>query len=238
MKKKICYFLILFMAIPSAAYAMHIAEGYLPLQWCGFYYILCAPFIYKGIKRVKKLSGKNKDIKMLIGLVAAYCFVLSALKLPSVTGSTSHPTGTGFGAIVFGPTVMAVIGLIVLLFQAIFLAHGGITTLGANTLSMAIVGPIVSYGIYKLLKNKNKNLAIFLGAALGDLATYCVTALELALAFPNRNGGVLFSFLKFIGIFGITQVPLAIVEGLLTIVIFKFIEKNSIEELNNLKENF
>ncbi len=30
------------------------------------------------------------------------------------------------------------------------LAHGGLTTLGANTFSMAIAGPFVSYGVYKL----------------------------------------------------------------------------------------
>ena len=60
-------------------------------------------------------------------------FVISSLKIPSVTGSCSHMTGTGLGAILFGPTAAGVLGLIVLLFQAILLAHGGLTTLGANT---------------------------------------------------------------------------------------------------------
>ena len=67
--------------------------------------------------------------------------MLSALKIPSVTGSCSHPTGTGLGAVLFGPGVMTVLGTIVLLFQALLLAHGGLTTLGANVFSMAIVGP-------------------------------------------------------------------------------------------------
>ena len=91
------------------------------------------------------------------------CFVLSALKIPSVTGSCSHPTGVGLGAILFGPNVMAVLGVIVLLFQAILLAHGGLTTLGANAFSMAIVGPIVSFFTFKILKNKiNKSWAVFI----------------------------------------------------------------------------
>ena len=46
---------------------------------------------------------------------------------------------------------MSLLGIIVLLFQALLLAHGGLTTLGANTFSMAIAGPFVSFGIYKLL---------------------------------------------------------------------------------------
>src|SRR3712207_6965420 len=62
-------------------------------------------------------------------------FVLSAVKLPSFTGSSSHPTGTGAGAVLFRPPVMALLGTIVLLFQALLLAHGGLTTLGANAFS-------------------------------------------------------------------------------------------------------
>ena len=50
-----------------------------------------------------------------LGVAAAVTFVLSALKLPSVTGSCSHPTGTGLGALLFGPAAMAPIGLVVLL---------------------------------------------------------------------------------------------------------------------------
>ena len=57
-------------------------------------------------------------------------------------------TGTGLGAILFGPAAMSVLGLIVLLFQAVLLAHGGLTTLGANTFSMAVAGPFVSYFLF------------------------------------------------------------------------------------------
>lgn len=236
MRNKLIYSIFLLLAVPTAARAMHIAEGFLPIKWAAFYFILCAPFILMGLKDIKKKTVKNKELKMLLGLVGAYCFVLSALKLPSITGSCSHPTGTGFGAILFGPYVMAVIGTLVLLFQAIFLAHGGLTTLGANSFSMSIVGPVVSYAIYKLLKNKNKSMAVFLAAAIGDLATYTITSLQLALAFPDKHGGIMLSFGKFIGIFGLTQVPLAIVEGIITVMIFNFIEKYSSNELKTLNE--
>ena len=63
---------------------------------------------------------------MLLALCGAFAFVLSALKIPSATGSCSHPTGVGLGAILFGPAATAVLGLIVLLFQALLLAHGGL----------------------------------------------------------------------------------------------------------------
>ncbi|MBD5637873.1 energy-coupling factor ABC transporter permease [Clostridium botulinum] len=238
MKKKYLFLLTtaLVLALSQNAYAMHIAEGFLPPKWAALYFVLSAPFIVIGVKHIRQKTKKNKDLKMLLAVVAAYAFILSAMKIPSVTGSCSHPTGTGLGAIIFGPFVASVVGVIVLLFQAILLAHGGITTLGANTFSMGIVGPIVSYLIYKGLKNKNKKLAVFLAASLGDLATYTVTSLQLALSFPAKTGGVMAAFGKFATIFSLTQIPLAIIEGLITIMIFEFMMKYSKEELKTLSE--
>lgn len=238
MKKKYLFLLTtaLVLALSQSAYAMHIAEGFLPPKWAALYFVLSAPFIVIGVKHIRQKTKKNKDLKMLLAVVAAYAFILSAMKIPSVTGSCSHPTGTGLAAIIFGPFVASVVGVIVLLFQAILLAHGGITTLGANTFSMGIVGPIVSYLIYKGLKNKNQKLAVFLAASLGDLATYTVTSLQLALSFPAKAGGVMTAFAKFATIFSLTQIPLAIIEGLITIMIFEFVMKYSKEELKTLSE--
>lgn len=145
-------------------------------------------------------------------------------------------TGTGLGAILFGPCITSILGIIVLLFQAILLAHGGLTTLGANCFSMAIAGPIVSYFVYKLLKgmNVNKKITVFLAAFLGDLFTYCVTSVELAMAYPSPEGGFGASLVKFLGIFATTQIPLAIIEGILTVVIIIGLETYARDELNSL----
>ena len=221
MTKKICLLAVLLCMMPSTAFAMHIMEGFLPPVWAAVWYVAMIPFVVVGLSSIKKLIREDPSNKMLLGFVGAFAFVLSALKLPSVTGSCSHPTGVGLGAILFGPWVMSVIGMIVLLFQALLLAHGGLTTLGANTFSMAIVGPFVSYATYKLAKKMgaSRSIAVFLAAALGDLMTYVVTSFQLAIAFPAEVGGFAASFTKFIGIFALTQVPLAISEGLLTVIV-------------------
>lgn len=235
MKLKMFYLMLVFISTPNYVYAMHIGEGMLPPVWSVFYLLLCLPFIYLGLRNIREKTKSNKDLKLLFGLVAAFCFILSALKLPSVTGSSSHPTGTGFSAILLGPSVTAVISAIVLLFQAIFLGHGGFTTLGANIFSMGIAGPTVAFLIYKILKKRSNKLAIFLSAAIGDLATYLVTAFQLALAFPDKSGGILLSFTKFASIFAITQVPIAIIEGILTIIVFNFANKYSASEIRSLR---
>ena len=204
---------------------MHVMEGFLPGPWWQIWFAISIPVIAYGIYKLNKLVDERRDILPLLAVAGAFIFVLSALKLPSVTGSCSHPTGTGLAAILFGPAVTAVLGTIVLLYQALFLAHGGLTTLGANVFSMGIVGPVVAYVIYKagMKMNLNFYVVVFLAATFGDWATYVVTSIELALAFPMAVGGSLASFKAFAAIFAATQVPLAIIEGAITALIFKYI---------------
>lgn len=213
--------------------AMHIMEGFLPVGWSISWGVLSLPFFIAGMLSMKKIILEDKQAKLLLAMVGAFAFILSALKVPSVTGSCSHATGVGLGAILLGPTVMVVIGAIVLLFQALLLAHGGITTLGANVFSMAIVGPFVAYFIYKLLRKTKAPqwLAIFLAATLGDLLTYVMTSVQLSLAFPSQTGGIMESLMKFLGIFAATQLPLAISEGILTVVVISALKKYSEEGL-------
>lgn len=220
----------------QTAYAMHIMEGYLPVGYCIAWGALCIPFLVAGFFSIKKTLRENRKAITVLAMSGAFIFVISSLKIPSVTGSCSHMTGTGLGAILFGPFAVSILGIIVLIFQAILLAHGGLTTLGANTFSMAIAGPLVSFGIYKLCRKLkvNKLVSVFLSAMLGDLFTYCVTSFQLALAYPSEIGGVGASAVKFLGVFAPTQLPLAIIEGILTTVIIISLETYALPELKTI----
>ncbi|MBF0336544.1 MAG: energy-coupling factor ABC transporter permease [Nitrospirae bacterium] len=230
------FFFLCFMFVPTPAFAMHIMEGFLPFWWCVFWYGVSVPFFVLGLRSIKKTIADKANLKMLLGLCGAFMFVLSALKLPSVTGSCSHPTGVGLGAMLFGPTAMTVMGSIVLVFQALLLAHGGISTLGANVLSMAIVGPMVAWLTYRASNRLRlpQWTGVFLAATLGDLCTYVVTAMEMALAFPAKDGGFMASAVKFLAIFAVTQIPLAVCEGLLTLIVFNALSTYSTDDLRAL----
>ncbi len=216
---------------------MHIMEGFLPVKHAIGWSIAAAPFVGHGLHTINKRVKENPEQRMLLGVAAAFTFVLSALKLPSVTGSCSHPTGTGLGAILFGPAAMAPIGAVVLLFQAILLAHGGLTTLGANIFSMAIVGPFAAAVIFRLAKSARLpfGVSVFLAASLADLLTYITTSAQLAFAFPDPIAGFAASFVKFAGVFAFTQLPLAIVEGLLTVMVMNALVRFNARELQEMK---
>ena len=201
---------------------MHIMEGMLPLEWAIFWWVLTAIILAVGIFQLNKLVRNNREVLPLMAVSGAFIFVLSSLKIPSaVSMSSSHPTGTGLSSFTFGPAITAVLAAIVLLFQALFLAHGGISTLGANCFSMGFFGPLLAWGLYKMLQKTGIPIyfTVFLAAFVADLGTYVFTALQLSLAFGMEN------LTTFLEIFAFTQVPLAILEGLIIVVAFKYIAK-------------
>ena len=215
---------------------MHVAEGFLPVPHAVGWAVAAAPFVVHGARAVVTEVRERPESTLLLGAAGAFTFVLSAVKLPSVTGSSSHPTGTGAGAVLFRPPVMALLGTVVLLFQALLLAHGGLTTLGANAFAFAVVGPWVGYGAYRLTRALGAGLlpGVFVALALADLATYVTTSLQLALAFPDASSGFAGAAVKFLGVFALTQVPLAVGEGLLGVLLFRVLTVNARPELERL----
>lgn len=210
-------------------FAMHIAEGFLPPAWAIFWTAVAAPFVVVGFRSLKRQLDARPEDKLVVASSGAFAFLLSALKIPSVNGSCSHPTGVGLGAVLFGASPMAALGSIVLLFQAALLAHGGFTTLGANIVSMAVVGPWVSWFVYRAASAGGMSFSVAggIGAAVGDLATYCVTAFQLTLAHPDPSSGFGGSLGKFLGIFAVTQIPLAIIEGVVTMLVLRWLSARS-----------
>jgi len=230
------FYLLLLLLIPMEGFSMHIMEGYLPVKWSIIWSVVFLPFFIWGLRGVKQLIAQTPEKRMVLAMVVAFAFVLSSLKLPSVTGSSSHATGMGFGTALVGPASMGIVGTIVLLFQVFLLAHGGLTTLGANAFAMALVGPVVTWLLYQGLKRSGVSFrwSLFSAAVLGNLATYVVTSVQLALAHPDAVSGIGGAFSKFIGIFGITQMPVAIVEGILTVMVMNVLVSNGFVHIDQL----
>ena len=240
LEKKLLFFSIVAgfaLCVPQAAFAMHIMEGYLPPVFCIAWGAVCLPFLTAGVITIRRLMQQHRKTILLLAMAGAFVFVISSLKIPSVSGSCSHMTGTGLGAILFGVPATSVLGVIVLVFQALLLAHGGITTLGANTFSMAVAGPLVTWAVYQAGKKCRlpKLFTIFLAAMLGDLFTYCVTSVQLALAHPSVQGGVWASLVEFLAVFAPTQLPLAVIEGILTMLVMMGLETYAKTELHELR---
>lgn len=99
----LAFALLVVFAVAPVSNAMHIMEGYLPVTHCVLWMVVCLPFLVLGLVNIKKVLRDDRRTLMVLALTGAFVFVLSSLKIPSVTGSCSHMTGTGLGAILFGP---------------------------------------------------------------------------------------------------------------------------------------
>ena len=213
------FILIVFLlAIASPAYAMHIAEGLLPLPWAALWFAVAAPFVVLGVRRLTELSRDDLSMKPLVGLMAAVVFIISCMPIPVPTaGTCSHPCGTAIAAILLGPLISVVIAAVALLLQALFLAHGGLSTLGADVVSMGVVGSFAGWFVFRGLQRLGAGLAVaaFAAGLITDWATYLATTLQLAAGIRGTEpfwplaGKIALAFVP-------TQLPLGILEGSMT----------------------
>ena len=159
---------------------MHISDGILEPKWIFFWYAISIFFIGLGLRIINKRIKDDPVYLPRIALIGAVVFGISVWHIPvPVTGSSSHPVGTPLASIIVGPFAAVVISAIALFFQA-FVAHGGLTTIGANTFSMGIAGTFGGYFVYRLLKNVSPLwFAAGIARLIGSIITYMTTALEL-----------------------------------------------------------
>ena len=203
---------------------MHISEGFLPLSHCVAWGAASLVPTVVSVRAISRDLDKKRENRVLLAASAAFLFTLSALRMPSITGSSSHPTGTAVGTYLFGPSAMPAMALVTLVFQALLLAHGGLTTLGANITSMGIAGGFSGFLIFHLAKKLGSPLwmAAFLAGMLSDWATYATTSVELASAL-HGSGSFLHMFTAVVVSFLPTQLPLGILEGVVSAGVYCFI---------------
>lgn len=86
----------------------------------------------------------------LAGVVAAFVFAAQMLNFPVAAGTSGHLLGGALAAALVGPYVGALC-LAVVLFVQMFFADGGVTALGINITTMALVGVPVAYLVMRSL---------------------------------------------------------------------------------------
>jgi cobalt/nickel transport system permease protein len=215
---RILCLIIFCLLLAAPAHAMHISEGILPFSWAVLWSLVLLPFLALGVRRLNTLAREDLSLKPLVGLLAAVVFIISCMPIPVPTaGTCSHPCGTGVAAILVGPLVSVVISGIALLIQALLLAHGGLSTLGANTFSMGVVGSFLGWFAFRVMRKMGAGLVVagFVAGILADWGTYATTSLILA-AGIRGEAPFLPLFARVVVAFIPTQLPLGILEGVIT----------------------
>jgi cobalt/nickel transport system permease protein len=221
------YFAGLLLIAPQSAWAMHISEGILPAGWAVLWFVVALPMLWLGLREIARRSRENTQFKPFLALVGAAVFIISCMPIPvPIAGTCSHPCGTGLAAILIGPAPTVVLASIALTLQALFMAHGGLTTLGANIVAMGVMGAFGGYGAFHLARRLRIPMwgAAVLAGIVSDWATYAATAAILSggLHASGNFGTILISILI---AFMPTQIPLGILEGVLSAYALRFIQR-------------
>lgn len=178
---------------------MHIPDGYLGPQACGFFYLMMLPIWALAAKIVKK-TLKARQVPML-AIGAAFSFVIMMLNLPVPGGTTAHAVGGVIVAILLGPWAACISITVTLVIQALLFGDGGITAIGANCFNMAFILPFAGYYIYKaisykaLLDSKRRIIAAGFAGYLALTLAALFTGIELglqSLLHPPLSGQALY----------------------------------------------
>jgi cobalt/nickel transport system permease protein len=192
------------------------------LGWTG----LSGVFLARAVKEYRNVEKKLPQLLPLLGILGAAVFVMSMVHVPiPFTGTSAHMVGVPLAALLVAPWLSAILALTALILQALLLGEGGLSTLGANVFAMGIAGSFVVWYVYLAAKRLNLGdvTAVILATVFGDLAVYLVSALQLAPVVPGeaflvRYGTLILAFMPI-------QVPIAIMEGVVTAGIYCLIVK-------------
>lgn len=223
---------------------MHIPDGVIGPITCIIFYVVMIPIWLYASYRLKK-TLRSKQVPML-ALLAAFSFVVMFFNLPVVVGTSGHITGAAIIGIILGPWAAVIAMSVTLVIQALLFGDGGFTTLGANCFNMAVVIPFSAYIIYRLLSgrspitSKRRLVAAVIAGYVSLVLAAACTGFELgiqpALTAAGLQGSYFPQPLSFtMAVMVGSHLVFAIVEALVTGLIFAYIQKNNPDLLEGKK---
>ncbi len=163
---------------------MHIPDGFLsPQVFVPFWMVAVSALAY-ALRKTKQVL-KDKMIP-LMGVMAAFIFAAQMLNFPVLGGTSGHLLGGVLAAVTLGPFAGCIVLSLVLIVQCLIFQDGGLTALGANIFNMAIVGTILGYYFYRIIRQvffkKNILMAVFISAWVSVVLASLFCAIELSLS--------------------------------------------------------
>ena len=204
---------------------MHLAEGVLPLSQAIAWSALAAPTVFWSLREEQRTRRNTPSSSVIMAGATSLLFAGTLLPLPvPVVGATSHICLTPVLALVVGVRRIVWPTFFVLLLQAVFFAHGGLTTLGVNTLTLGLLGPVTTVGLWALLRRCGVDgfFRLALACGVGGLSVYVADAAVLAVALSDVTvpattfGAVLLGFAP-------VQIPLAVLEAVASVGIVRLL---------------
>ncbi len=197
---------------------MHISEGVLSAPVLAAGWALATGGVAIGVKKLEP-----EELPKAAMLSSAF-FVASLIHVP-VPPSSAHLILNGVCGLLLGwPAFPAI--LVALFLQAVLFGFGGITTLGVNTIIMALPAVLVHYAFSRAVHSQNWKVAA--------VAAYASGALPILLSCLLARGFLVWAkeqYEIFAGLLVLVHLPIVVIEGIIVRSIVGFLRTVSPEML-------
>jgi len=211
---------------------MHIAEGILPLRQAAVWTAALTPWLWlSGRSTMRILREGPSASRAMLQVAGALTFAVTLFPTPvPVLGVSSHLCATPLIGLLLGPRLLVLPTMATLLVQALFFAHGGLTTLGVNTFALGVLGPVLAVGLARGLRQLGVSsvVAVGLACALADWGIYGFDALALGWALAGHKPFTYWFHAALLG-FAPVQGPLGLLEGVLSAFAFRALVRRRAE---------
>lgn len=161
---------------------MHIPDNYLSASTCATFGVAMVPIWKRASLKVKAEITRQK--MPLLGVAAAFSFLIMMFNIPLPGGTTGHAIGGALVAILLGPYSAVFAVTIALAIQALFFGDGGILALAVNCFNMAFLMPFTAFYLFKLSTKLFRNQkGEYIGAFIGGYVSVNIAALFTAVEF-------------------------------------------------------
>ncbi len=208
---------------------MHIPDGFIaPQMYLPAYGVAAGCWAY-AVKRLR--AGLQEELIPRLAVLTAFSFVAMTVMVPLPGGTSAHATGVAVLAILFGIWTGFVAISLVLLFQALLLGAGGVTSMPVNALAIGLAGTTVAWWGYRILAPVHRGLALVAAGWLSVVVPAFLVALALGLQpviASTASGQPLFFPFGLSITLPAVMLPHAVVgigEGVLTLLVVRFAER-------------
>ncbi|WP_461214546.1 cobalt transporter CbiM [Lacticaseibacillus sp. GG6-2] len=218
---------------------MHIPDNYLSPATCATLVAAMVPVWTVSLKKVRVQIEKKKATVPLIGVGAAFAFLIMMFNVPVPGGTTAHAVGAVLLAILLGPWAATLSISIALLLQAFIFGDGGILAYGANVFNMGFIMPFVGYSVFMLGKKfHHPQIGAFFGGWAGITMASLGAGIELGiqpLIAHTASGAPLYSpyplSVSVPAMVGTHALVIGWIEAVVTVLVYRFVASHAPEEL-------
>jgi len=207
---------------------MHIPDGFLSSPASIGAAVVSVGSLAAAVRK-KMADGELEQQIPKMAVLSAFIFAAQMINFPVAGGTSGHLLGGALAAILLGwPTAMLVMTTVVII-QCLGFYDGGLWVLGANLLNMAVLAPLVGYGVYRVINSwsggRVESLAIILAGWLSVLTAAFAATVEISLFSNTVPFNLAFPAMMFWHFF------IGIGEGLISMAVVSFVRRTGADSL-------